>query len=271
MRVVATRIEQDGTMQRRMVDTAHCGDGPGWEDLARRALAAPPPYRPVPGTPIYHISLNGDRQVLVAEHDLGGALQDLVTGVLAMGEQVERAPPSLPGFAGRRAAAVTGAGGMPGWRELELGAPVIARLGIARLSCPRVALLGTLRRDASPRISPVEPAIAQGQLLIGAMAWSRKAADLRRDPRYVLHSAVTDPDSGEGELKLSGAAVEASHHHRNGVAEAWWSASPPDKAVVFCLSIEQAVFVEWDTGHALMTVHRWSPRGGYTQARRHYP
>jgi hypothetical protein len=271
MRVVATRIEQDGTMQRRMVDTAHCGDGPRWEDLARRALAAPPPYRAVPGSPIYHISLDGGRQVLVAESDLGGALLDLVTAVLAMGEQVEHArPAAVSGSAGRRAAAVTGARGPPGWRELELGAPTIARLGMARLTCPRVALLGTLRGDASPRISPVEPAIAQGQLLIGAMAWSGKAADLRRDPRYVLHSAVTDPDSGEGELKLSGAAVQASHHHR-GVAEAWWSAWPPDKAVVFCLGIEQAVFVEWDTGHGLMTVHRWSPRGGYTQARRQYP
>jgi len=166
---------------------------------------------------------------------------------------------------------VTGAGGLPGWRELELGAPVIARLGLTRLSCPRVALLGTLRRDASPRISPVEPAIAAGQLLIGAMAWSGKAADLRRDPRYVLHSAVTDPDSGEGELKLSGSAAEARHHHHRGATEAWWSASPPDKAVVFCLGIEQAVFVEWDIGHALMTVHRWSPRSGYTQARRQYP
>ena len=271
MRVVATRIEQDGTMQRRVVDTAHCSDGPRWEELACRALAAPPSYRPVPGTPIYHISLDGGREVLVAEHDLGGALLDLVTAVLTMGEEVELARPPVPGFAGRRAAAVTGASGPPGWRELELGAPTIARLGLTRLTCPRVALLGTLRRDASPRISPVEPCIAQGQLLIGAMAWSGKAADLRRDPRYVLHSAVTDPDSGEGELKLSGAAAEASHHHRDGAAEAWWSAWPADKAVVFCLGIEQAVFVGWDTGHGLMTVHRWSQPGGYTQSRRHYP
>ncbi len=70
-----------------------------------------------------------------------------------------------------------------------------------------LALLGTLRRDSSPRISPIEPCIAEGQLLIGVMVWSRKADDLRRDPRYALHSAVTDPDSGEGELKLHGQLV----------------------------------------------------------------
>jgi hypothetical protein len=166
---------------------------------------------------------------------------------------------------------VTGASTLPSWRDLELGAAEIARLGMARLNSPRVALLGTLRHDASPRISPVEPCIAEGQLLIGAMAWSRKAADLRRDPRYVLHSTVTDPDSGEGELKLSGVAVEVSQDQRSGVCEAWWVAWPPDKAVVFSLSIEHAVFVEWDTEHGLMTVHRWSPQGGYTQSSRHYP
>jgi hypothetical protein len=88
MRVVATRIEGDGTMQRRVVDTAHSSDGPRWEELACRALTAPPPYRPVPGAPLYHVSLDGDRQVLVAEHDLCGALLDLVTAVLAIGEEV---------------------------------------------------------------------------------------------------------------------------------------------------------------------------------------
>lgn len=271
MRVVATRIEQDGTMLRRVVDTARCSDGPRWEDLASRALAAPPPYRPVSGTPVYHVSLDGDRQVLVAERDLGGALLDLVTAVLGMGEEVERARPAAPGFTDRLAPAVTGARSLPGWRDLELGAPTIARLGMTRLTCPRVALLGTLRRDASPRISPVEPCVADGRLLIGAMAWSGKAADLRRDPRYVLHSAITGPDNGEGELKLSGTAIEVSQDHHGGVADAWWSAWPPDKAVVFCLGVEQAVFVEWDTGNGLMTIHRWSPQDSYTQSRRHYP
>jgi hypothetical protein len=88
VRVVATRIERDGTMQRRVVDTVHCSDGPQWEDLAVRALAVPPPYRPVPGIPVYHIGLDDGTVVLVAEDDLRGLLLDLVTAVLAMGEAV---------------------------------------------------------------------------------------------------------------------------------------------------------------------------------------
>jgi hypothetical protein len=43
MRVVVTRISPDGTMLRRMVDTAASGDVGPWEELIARALAAPPP------------------------------------------------------------------------------------------------------------------------------------------------------------------------------------------------------------------------------------
>jgi hypothetical protein len=56
VRVTVTRIEWDGTMQRRMVDTAQRGDGPQWEDLTGRALALLPLYRPVPRAPVYHTS-----------------------------------------------------------------------------------------------------------------------------------------------------------------------------------------------------------------------
>jgi hypothetical protein len=84
------------------------------------------------------------------------------------------------------------------WQDLELGAPELARLGMDRISIARVALLGALCAYAPPRISQVEPYVVDGQLLVGAMTWLRKVADLLRDPRCVLHSAVTGPDSGEG-------------------------------------------------------------------------
>jgi hypothetical protein len=157
------------------------------------------------------------------------------------------------------------------WRDVELAAPELARLGMARLTSAGVALLGTLRRDGSPRISPIEPYIAQGELLIGAMTWSAKAGDLRRDPRYALHSAVTSPDTGEGELKLHGPAAQASQDLRASAADAWWLAWAPDKAIVFTLHIRQAVFIDWDIKRGLMTAHRWSPATGYTVTSRPYP
>lgn len=166
---------------------------------------------------------------------------------------------------------MTGTAGIGGWREMESGAPEIARLGLKRLNAARVAMLGTIKRDGSPRISPVEPCILNGGLLVGAMTWSAKAADLRRDPRYVLHSAVTSPDSGEGELKLHGRAVAADSAVCAQAADAWWAAWPPDKAIVFGLAIAHAFFVSWDLERGVMTVHRWSVQGGYSRTARSYP
>jgi len=87
VRVIVTRIEWDGTMRRRMVDTAQRGDGPQWEDLAGRALAILPLCRPVPRLPVYHVRVD-DVVIQAAEHDLTAALLDLVTAVLALGEEL---------------------------------------------------------------------------------------------------------------------------------------------------------------------------------------
>jgi hypothetical protein len=39
------------------------------------------------------------------------------------------------------------------------------------------------------------------------MLWqSKKATDLRRDPRILVHSVVTSRDGGEGEFKIRGTA-----------------------------------------------------------------
>jgi hypothetical protein len=157
------------------------------------------------------------------------------------------------------------------WRDLEAAAPEIARLGKERFDRARIALLGTLRKDGSPRISPVEPYLTQGHLLFGVMSWSLKRRDLLRDARCVLHSAVSDPDSGEGELKLYGRAGEADEQIRDECREGWWATRPADAASVFSLNIEQATFISWDTKHGGMTIRRWSPELGYKETRRDYP
>ena len=157
------------------------------------------------------------------------------------------------------------------WTALEDVAPEIAELGRDRLDRARVALLATLRSDGWPRVSPIEPYFSQGLLLFGAMTWSLKALDLRRDPRCTLHSAVTGPDSGEGELKLYGRAAEVDEAVRSSCEGGWWLDKAPETATVFGLSIERAAFVGWDIGGAQMEVRSWSPEHGYTSTHRRYP
>ena len=96
------------------------------------------------------------------------------------------------------------------WGEFSQSAPELAVLGEEQFARTGLALVGTLRRDGWPRISPVEPFIAEGQLYLGMMLRSVKALDLLRDPRCVVHNTVSNRDGTEGEFKVYGRAVEVT-------------------------------------------------------------
>jgi pyridoxamine 5'-phosphate oxidase-like protein len=155
------------------------------------------------------------------------------------------------------------------WGELEAAAPELAQAAKARLEATRLALLGTIRADGSPQISPIEPYFTRDELLLGAMTRSLKVRDLERDPRCVLHSPVSHPDAGEPEFKLYGTVVEASD--RKARSDAWWMSRPTEAARVFALRIHEAAAVAWNLEHGEMTVTRWSRRGGLEEAKRSYP
>jgi Pyridoxamine 5'-phosphate oxidase len=74
--------------------------------------------------------------------------------------------------------------------------------------------LATVRADGGPRISGIETVFEDGDLVFGSMPNARKGADLRRDPRFAVHSATVDPVEGAeaqwpGEAKISGRAIGA--------------------------------------------------------------
>lgn len=92
--------------------------------------------------------------------------------------------------------------------ELEATAPAVAAPIRERLAAAGLALLGTIRKDGSPRISPVEVSFQEGGLYFGSMPQALKARDLQRDPRFVLLTAIADKEDIAGEGKLFGQAVE---------------------------------------------------------------
>jgi hypothetical protein len=69
-------------------------------------------------------------------------------------------------------------------------------------------MMATVRRDGSPRISGIEATFANGQLWLGMMPDSRKALDLRGDPRLAVHSAPIDMELSDGDARVSGRAIE---------------------------------------------------------------
>ncbi len=97
---------------------------------------------------------------------------------------------------------------MVSWADFAREEPELARLGEERLEAAGLCMLGTLRANGYPRISPVEPLLHAGRLYLGMMWQSRKARDLLRDPRCVVHNAHADKSGKDGDFKLYGRAVD---------------------------------------------------------------
>jgi hypothetical protein len=100
------------------------------------------------------------------------------------------------------------------WAEFTSQAPELAALGTALFERTGLSLVGTSRKDGSPRISPCEPYFIDGDLYLGMMWQSRKALDLVRDPRCVVHSTVSDKQGTEGEFKAYGLARDVPEPDR---------------------------------------------------------
>jgi hypothetical protein len=103
---------------------------------------------------------------------------------------------------------------MTRWQDVEEVAPEFAQRVRALFDAHRHKTIATVRADGSPRISGIEAVFEGGELVFGSMPNARKGADLRRDPRFALHSATVDPIEGAeaqwpGEAKISGRAVAA--------------------------------------------------------------
>ena len=123
-----------------------------------------------------------------------------------------------------------------------------------------LVLIGTLRRDGWPRISPVEPLIVDGVLYLG-MSWrSRKALDLLWDPRITVQTIVSNKDGTEGEVKLYGRAEDVrSTETRRTYLEAvrremGYELSEAEEFHLFAVDIESAAYVVIEGGEQRVKV-----------------
>ena len=99
--------------------------------------------------------------------------------------------------------------GVVAWRVVMDSQPEFARRAQTIMDAHRHKTIATLRADGSPRISGIEASFVEGQLWFGSMPDARKGQDLRRDPRFALHSASVDPPEGQ-ESSWSGDASSAA-------------------------------------------------------------
>jgi hypothetical protein len=104
---------------------------------------------------------------------------------------------------------------------------------------------------------------------------SRKALDLIRDPRYVIHSAMTNLDGSDGEVKLYGRAIEYQDSDEGGwrhqVFRERWGASAPEAFHVFTVEIESVAYIAFDISASQTIVTQWDAWRGVRKMSRAYP
>ncbi len=151
------------------------------------------------------------------------------------------------------------------WERFAEVCPELAALAQERFARDQLVLLGTLRRDGWPRVSPCEVDFAAGQLLLGMMWRSRKALDLRRDPRLAVHSVTTNKEGTDGDVKLYGRALEITdpalrEAFRAAIrARIDWAPEEPEYHL-FALDVERAAYVVFEDGKQRTVT--WDPVRG---------
>lgn len=134
---------------------------------------------------------------------------------------------------------------MASWQDIVDSDPEFAAALRGHLDARVHKTIATIRADGSPRISGIETSFEDGDLYIGSMSNARKALDLRRDPRYALHSGSIDPPEWPGDAKLSGRAEEVTN--------------PSGDSHRFRLDIDEAVLIRLNEERTKLIVELWRP------------
>lgn len=156
------------------------------------------------------------------------------------------------------------------WEQITREQPRLAALGEQRLGEPGVVLVGTIRGDGTPRISPVEPLFWAGDLWLSMLWGSRKAADLLRDRRVLVHSIVTSRDGSLGEYKVRGEAiseedpsVQAAYAAEVQTRLGW--APIPGRFHLFRVDVADVTFIRYEDASGDQFVTRWPSGGEYVR------
>jgi len=150
---------------------------------------------------------------------------------------------------------------VPAWGDIERAVPEFAERVRALFDAHRHKTIATLRADGSPRISGIEADFEDGELVFGSMARSRKGVDLRRDPRFALHSATIDPVEGAeaqwpGEAKIAGRSIAAGP-----IAEG-------DVGDRFRADIAEVVHTHLNEQATMLVIDSWTPTRGLRRIER---
>jgi hypothetical protein len=152
------------------------------------------------------------------------------------------------------------------WGEIVASEPELAARAKASFDVHIHKTIATLRRDGSPRISGIELTFAADDVWIGSMRDAVKARDLRRDPRYAIHSASGEGAGWIGDAKLAGSAEEVTDQ---ATLDAVYPPEPGAESTrsiesmhLFRLEIDELVWTGLNEARDKLLIESWHPGRG---------
>ena len=156
---------------------------------------------------------------------------------------------------------------MSRWSEIEAEAPELTAVARGFLEAHKHLTLATLRRDGAPRISGIEMLFKEGEAWIGSMPNGVKALDLRRDPRFAVHSGSDDPDEGwKGDAKFAGRVEEIDDDERRRAVVG--DNAPPGPLHLFRCDVTELVVVRLGEPADHLVIDSWHEGRGLSSLRR---
>ncbi|MFC9245389.1 pyridoxamine 5'-phosphate oxidase family protein [Streptomyces sp. NPDC057136] len=143
------------------------------------------------------------------------------------------------------------------WADFRMAEPAFAETVQKRFKLYKHHVLATLRKDGSPRVTGLEVDFRFDELLFGMMPNSRKALDLRRDPRFAVQANPgPDAEMADGDVRISGRAVEVTDPEL--LARFIEDANPPVPFHLFRTELTEVVHTGLEGGDTLV-VQAWRP------------
>jgi hypothetical protein len=155
---------------------------------------------------------------------------------------------------------------MAGWSEVEAAAPELTALARRYLDAHVHKTLATLRKDGSPRISGTEVFFAEGEMWLGSMWRAVKALDLRRDPRFALHSGSAGETDWTGDGKVAGRVEEIEDAERKSAVTGGKAPSGPMH--LFRCDVTELVVVRLGEPADHLVIESWHEGRGLSRRRR---
>ena len=107
-----------------------------------------------------------------------------------------------------------------------------------------------------------------GEPWLAGMPGSVKFADLRRDPRFALHSGSSEPDDFDADAKLSGRATQVTEHGERGRTRTRPASLGAHGLRAVPRRLDQVVLVALNDEKTALVISSWRPGRGLTTTAR---